>query len=83
MTKFPSYFHNKVSAFEIQLSVSILIFLSQFCIVPFSLSAVIGYLLESDAATCIFSPDEYLKKYEKPYDFVLASGRLSVLFPPL
>ena len=43
---------------------------------PFSLSAVIGYLLESDAATCIFSPDEYLKKYEKPYDFVLASGRL-------
>ena len=38
-------------------------------------SAVIGYLLESDAATCIFSPDEYLNKYEKPYDFVLASGR--------
>ena len=38
--------------------------------------AVINYLLKT-STSCIYTPEEHLAKYEKPFDVCLASGRLA------
>jgi len=42
---------------------------------------VINYLLKT-STSCIFTPEEHLAKYEKPFDVCLASGKLSLLMLP-
>jgi len=36
--------------------------------------AVINYLLKTPSS-CIYTPEEHLAKYEKPFDVVLISGK--------
>jgi len=42
--------------------------------------AVINYLLKT-STSCIFTPEEHLAKYEKPFDVVLASGMIDSVLP--